>query len=127
MPCLPLLVRVPVLLLFLLPPSVFQALSMSAVSSSTLRKPPHFLLLTSDTGGGHRASAMSLLSALNSTSPYSELVESKQWDYSDPSKVGYARGFTYELLDMWTAAGAWPYRTLVDSYTHLSRAPNQWR
>ena len=81
------------------------SISLSAIPSTTLRRPPHFLILTSDTGGGHRASAMSLLSALNNTSPYDKIVTSHGWDYTDKSKTGEAKGFTYELLDMWTAAG----------------------
>lgn len=36
-------------------------------------------------------------------------------------------GSTYDLLDVWTEDGVWPYRTLVDSYKHLSAHPQQWR
>jgi 1,2-diacylglycerol 3-beta-galactosyltransferase len=63
------------------------------------------LFLSSDTGGGHRASAESL---------------AKQFQIEFP-------GSTYDLLDVWTADGVLPYRSLVNSYKHLSAHPRQWR
>lgn len=36
-------------------------------------------------------------------------------------------GSTYDLLDVWTRDGCYPYRTLVDSYKHLSAHPRQWQ
>lgn len=36
-------------------------------------------------------------------------------------------GSTYDLVDIWTLDGVFPYHLLVDSYTHLSAHPNQWR
>jgi 1,2-diacylglycerol 3-beta-galactosyltransferase len=63
------------------------------------------LFLSADTGGGHRASAESL---------------AKQFLIHYP-------GSTYDLLDVWSEDGVWPYRTLVGSYQHLSAHPNQWR
>lgn len=63
------------------------------------------LFLSSDTGGGHRASAESL---------------AKQFLLHYP-------GSTYDLFDVWTYSGVWPYRTLVDSYKHLSAHPTQWK
>jgi 1,2-diacylglycerol 3-beta-galactosyltransferase len=63
------------------------------------------LFLSSDTGGGHRASAESL---------------AKQFQKHYP-------GSTYDLLDIWSSDGVWPYRTLVDSYKHLSAHPRQWQ
>ena len=63
------------------------------------------LFLSSDTGGGHRASAESL---------------AKQFLLHYP-------GSTYDLVDVWTLDGGLPYRTLVSSYKHLSAHPNQWR
>jgi 1,2-diacylglycerol 3-beta-galactosyltransferase len=69
------------------------------------RGPLRVLFLSSDTGGGHRASAESL---------------AKQFEMHFP-------GSTYDLLDVWTSDGCLPYRTLVDSYKHLSAHPQQWR
>jgi 1,2-diacylglycerol 3-beta-galactosyltransferase len=63
------------------------------------------LFLSADTGGGHRASAESL---------------AKQFLLHFP-------GSTYDLLDVWTADGCYPYKTLVDTYKHLSAHPQQWR
>lgn len=61
--------------------------------------------MSADTGGGHRASAESL---------------AKQFLIHFP-------GSTYDLLDVWTEDGVLPYRTLVDSYKHLSAHPRQWQ
>lgn len=36
-------------------------------------------------------------------------------------------GSTYDLLDVWTLDGVYPYKTLVKSYKHLSAHPFQWR
>ena len=63
------------------------------------------LFLSADTGGGHRASAESL---------------AKQFQIHYP-------GSSYDILDVWTPDKALPYRTLVNSYKHLSAHPNQWR
>jgi 1,2-diacylglycerol 3-beta-galactosyltransferase len=63
------------------------------------------LFLSADTGGGHRASAESL---------------AKQFLLQYP-------GSTYEILDVWTTDGVYPYKTLVKSYVHLSAHPRQWR
>lgn len=67
--------------------------------------PLKVLFLSSDTGGGHRASAESL---------------AKQFQRLYP-------GTTYDLLDIWTADGVFPYKTLVKAYKHLSRHPRQWK
>jgi len=69
------------------------------------RGPLKVLFLSADTGGGHRASAESL---------------AKQFEMHFP-------GSTYDLLDVWTKDGCLPYRTLVDSYKHLSAHPRQWQ
>jgi 1,2-diacylglycerol 3-beta-galactosyltransferase len=63
------------------------------------------LFLSADTGGGHRASAESL---------------AKQFLIHYP-------GSTYDLLDVWTEDGVYPYKTLVESYKHLSAHPQQWK
>jgi len=70
----------------------------------TVKRPMKVLFLSSDTGGGHRASAESL---------------AKQFERLYP-------GSTYDLLDIWTMDGCLPYRTLVPAYKHLSRHPLQW-
>lgn len=67
--------------------------------------PLKVLFLSSDTGGGHRASAESL---------------AKQFERHYP-------GSTYDLVDVWTKDGCLPYRTLVPTYKHLSAHPQQWR
>ncbi|GMH71209.1 hypothetical protein TL16_g05592 [Triparma laevis f. inornata] len=67
-------------------------------------KVPHIIFLSADTGGGHRASALSLnafLTAHPLTTP-----------------------FTSEIVKIWPG-GAWPYRDLVEAYIHLSRHPRQ--
>jgi 1,2-diacylglycerol 3-beta-galactosyltransferase len=67
--------------------------------------PLRVLFLSSDTGGGHRASAESLAKSFQNHYP----------------------GTTYDLLDVWTDHGVWPYYNLVPSYQHLSAHPKQWR
>ena len=68
-------------------------------------KPLKVLFLSSDTGGGHRASAEAL---------------AKQFTLLFP-------GSTFDLLDVWKDDGVWPFRTIVQSYKHLSANPAQWR
>lgn len=63
------------------------------------------LFLSSDTGGGHRASAESL---------------AKQFQLLFP-------GTTYDLLDIVEKDGTPPYSSLVNSYKHLSAHPSQWK
>jgi 1,2-diacylglycerol 3-beta-galactosyltransferase len=72
---------------------------------TTTNAPLKILFLSSDTGGGHRASAESL---------------AKQF-------LRHFPGSSYDLLDIWTADGVYPYKTLVESYKYLSRHPNHWR
>jgi len=69
------------------------------------QKPLKVLFLSSDTGGGHRASAEAL---------------AKQF-------IRHYPGTTYDLLDVWTLDGCLPYRTLVNTYKHLSAHPRQWK
>jgi len=85
--------------------SIFDAGEMVVNDPSTNRGPLKVLFLSSDTGGGHRASAESL---------------AKQFEMHFP-------GSTYDLLDVWTKDGCLPYRTLVDTYKHLSAHPRQWQ
>lgn len=63
------------------------------------------LFLSSDTGGGHRASAESL---------------AKQFELLYP-------GSTYELLDLATEHYPPPYSKIVANYQHLSKHPSQWK
>lgn len=62
------------------------------------------LFLSSDTGGGHRASAESLAAQFQLLYP----------------------GTTYDLLDVVTKDHIPPYNKIVDSYKHLSAHPTQW-
>uniref|UniRef100_A0A7S1Y4B8 monogalactosyldiacylglycerol synthase n=1 Tax=Grammatophora oceanica TaxID=210454 RepID=A0A7S1Y4B8_9STRA len=64
------------------------------------------LFLSSDTGGGHRASAESL---------------AKQFQLLWPGQVEYV------LHDMVTNEGTPPYSSLVRFYKHLSANPSQWK
>jgi UDP-N-acetylglucosamine:LPS N-acetylglucosamine transferase len=63
------------------------------------------LFLSSDTGGGHRASAESL---------------ANQFELLYP-------GSTYELLDVASEAYLPPYNSIVSYYKHLSAHPTQWK
>jgi len=63
------------------------------------------LFLSSDTGGGHRASAEALGAQFQMLFP----------------------GSTYELLDVVEKDGVPPYNSLVSYYKHLSGHPSQWK
>jgi UDP-N-acetylglucosamine:LPS N-acetylglucosamine transferase len=63
------------------------------------------LFLSSDTGGGHRASAESLANQFERLFP----------------------GSTYELLDVATESYLPPYNSIVSHYKHLSAHPSQWK
>eukprot|EP00584_Thalassiosira_punctigera_P008023 CAMPEP_0172542432 /NCGR_PEP_ID=MMETSP1067-20121228/13042_1 /TAXON_ID=265564 ORGANISM="Thalassiosira punctigera, Strain Tpunct2005C2" /NCGR_SAMPLE_ID=MMETSP1067 /ASSEMBLY_ACC=CAM_ASM_000444 /LENGTH=547 /DNA_ID=CAMNT_0013328673 /DNA_START=118 /DNA_END=1761 /DNA_ORIENTATION=- len=64
------------------------------------------LFLSSDTGGGHRASAESLAVQFQRLFP----------------------GTTYDLLDIWSEAScSWPYHTIKDTYAKYSASPWKWR
>jgi UDP-N-acetylglucosamine:LPS N-acetylglucosamine transferase len=63
------------------------------------------LFLSSDTGGGHRASATSLAQQFQNLFP----------------------GSTYALCDIVQLDGPPPYNTLVKTYKHLSAHPHQWK
>lgn len=66
--------------------------------------PLKVLFLSSDTGGGHRASAESLANQFKILFP----------------------GSTYDLLDVQSKDGVPPYNNLVGQYKHLSAHPKQW-
>ena len=81
----------------------------SSSSSTQQQQQQHrglkILFLSSDTGGGHRASAESL---------------GKQFEMLFP-------GSTYDLLDIVEKDGVPPYNSLVSYYKHLSAHPSQWK
>ncbi|KAJ8604583.1 hypothetical protein CTAYLR_007630 [Chrysophaeum taylorii] len=64
------------------------------------------LLLMSDTGGGHRASAEAIAHALEKLFP-------ERWEC--------------EILDIWTEHAAWPYSNFVPFYSFLAKKPMLWR
>lgn len=68
-------------------------------------RPLNVLFLSSDTGGGHRASAEAL---------------AKQFQLLFP-------GTTFDLLDVVEKDGVPPYNSLVQYYKHLSAHPSQWK
>lgn len=74
-------------------------------SDPTHKRGLKVLFLSSDTGGGHRASAESL---------------GKQFQLLFP-------GTTYDLLDVVEKDGVPPYNSLVRYYKHLSGHPSQWK
>merc|ERR1719162_47985 len=73
--------------------------------SSVINEGLRVLFLSSDTGGGHRASAESL------AAQFELLFE----------------GSSYDLLDLATEAYLPPYNSIVPYYKHLSAHPNQWK
>lgn len=64
------------------------------------------LILMSDTGGGHRASAQALDQAI-------------QEQY--PGKIDV------QIMDIWTEYAAWPYNNFVPMYRYLAKHPLLWR
>jgi len=70
------------------------------------RGPKKVLLLMSDTGGGHRASAQALEDAFN------EL---------------YPGQLECDIVDIWSDHAAWPYNQFVPVYKFLAKHPNFWR
>jgi UDP-N-acetylglucosamine:LPS N-acetylglucosamine transferase len=81
------------------------ALPSEASSTGSSIKALKVLFLSSDTGGGHRASAESLAAQFQILFP----------------------GTTYDLLDVVEADGVPPYNSLVKYYKHLSSHPSQWK
>ena len=65
------------------------------------------LILMSDTGGGHRASALSLEKAL--------------------SQIPELKGSVYSIMDIWTEHGLFPFNTFVKAYRFLAKRPLLWR
>ena len=68
--------------------------------------PLKILFLSSDTGGGHRASAEALANQFQRLYP----------------------GTTYDLFDIWSDIdSSWPYNTIKDTYKSFSASPWKWR
>lgn len=63
------------------------------------------LILMSDTGGGHRASAQALNQAMG---------------HIFPGKLDV------EILDIWSKYGSWPFNKCVSTYKMLERNPRLW-
>lgn len=78
----------------------------SLFSGKGSRRRYRLLVLFSDTGGGHRASAVAIGEALEKQFPGT---------------------FEFELMDIWTSAGVWPLNQMVSSYRYLGRRPWLWR
>ena len=77
-----------------------------AASASRPQRPLKILFLSSDTGGGHRASAEALANQFQRLFP----------------------GTTYDLFDVWTdVETSWPYYTIKDCYKSFSATPWKWR
>lgn len=64
------------------------------------------LLIMSDTGGGHKASAQAISAALRDL--YGDKVDC-------------------EICDIWTDYGTWPFNTAVPSYQYLAKHPFLWK
>jgi UDP-N-acetylglucosamine:LPS N-acetylglucosamine transferase len=77
----------------------------SVTSTASRKKGLKVLFLSSDTGGGHRASAESL---------------AKQFQILFP-------GTTYDIMDVVENVSVPPYNGLVKAYKHLSSHPSQWK
>lgn len=72
----------------------------------TKRRPKRVLMLMSDTGGGHRASANALKQAL---------------------VAKYGRNVQVDLLDIWTAADKFPWSSSPKAYSYMGKRPHLWR
>lgn len=66
----------------------------------------HILLLMSDTGGGHRASAQALEAA---------------FDMMHPGRVRIT------TVDFWTTVAGWPFNNFPAQYTFLAKHPILWK
>ena len=69
------------------------------------RRPKKVLILISDTGGGHRASAEALAQVL--ALRHGDAVETS-------------------IVDVWTEFGPWPWRNMVPYYRELAKRPQLW-
>lgn len=64
------------------------------------------LILMSDTGGGHRASAQAIDQAL---------------------QVQFPHAIDVEIMDIWTTHAHWPFNRFVPTYRFLAKHPLLWR
>jgi len=64
------------------------------------------MIMMSDTGGGHRASAVALVDA---------------FEKLQPGKI------SCDIVDIWTDYGSWPYNRAVPFYKMCARNPALWR
>eukprot|EP00953_Heterococcus_sp_UTEX-ZZ885_P000675 881-Heterococcus_DN1.PRE.6 len=70
----------------------------STQAATTESSPRNVLILMSDTGGGHRASAEALKAAF---------------------AILYPGQFNISIMDIWTEYGAWPFDRLVQNYRRV--------
>lgn len=70
------------------------------------RRKFRILLLMSDTGGGHRASAQALEAAFNAL---------------------YPGRITISTVDFWTTVAGWPFHNFPQQYTFLAKRPVLWK
>jgi 1,2-diacylglycerol 3-beta-galactosyltransferase len=82
------------------------SLFFTRLSNVTAVPKKKILILMSDTGGGHRASAQALNQALDQQFPGS---------------------FDIQILDIWSRHGSWPYNKVVPVYQFLGKHPLLWR
>ncbi|CAM8895272.1 unnamed protein product [Rhodiola kirilowii] len=77
-----------------------------ALNGAKVQKPKNVLILMSDTGGGHRASAEAIRSAFNE-------------EFGDQYKVF--------ITDLWTEHTPWPFNQLPRSYNFLVKHGTLWK
>ena len=70
------------------------------------RSKKKILILMSDTGGGHRASAEAIQQAIHEQ---------------------YPRKFEVDVTDIWTVHAKWPFNQMVPYYRFLAKHPILWR
>lgn len=75
-------------------------------SAQDLLQKKRVMLMISDTGGGHRASARALADALEEQ---------------------YPDQLTITIRDVWTEDCPWPFNTVVQNYTLMAKFPIMWR
>ncbi|CAM9332239.1 unnamed protein product, partial [Discosporangium mesarthrocarpum] len=76
------------------------------LSNEDPSRPRRVLILMSDTGGGHRASAQALKAA------FDEL---------------YPGAIDVEIVDVWTEHAPWPLNKFVESYQFMAKHPLLWK
>jgi hypothetical protein len=89
--------------------AILAASAAGAVKSSgwlVAKRKKRIMILISDTGGGHRASAQALQQAL---------------DDLFPGQI------ECNIVDIWTDYASWPFNTFVPAYKWLAKNPAAWR